>query len=54
MPEQEHYVQLLTDRFTRAVEYAREIHAGYRKGTEVPYMAHLCPRRCVRRIPPVS
>jgi GTP pyrophosphokinase len=23
------------------VEYAREIHVGYRKGTEVPYMAHL-------------
>ena len=31
----------LTDRFTRAVDYARRIHAGCRKGTDVPYMAHL-------------
>lgn len=31
----------LTPRFTQAVEYAREIHMGFRKGTEVPYMAHL-------------
>ncbi len=31
----------LTDRFTVAVDYARQIHSGFRKGTEVPYMAHL-------------
>ena len=31
----------LTSRFTRAVDYARQIHVGWRKGTEVPYMAHL-------------
>lgn len=32
---------LLSERFTRAVEYAREIHVGLRKETQVPYMAHL-------------
>jgi (p)ppGpp synthase/HD superfamily hydrolase len=31
----------LTARFTQAVEYAREIHTATRKGTRVPYMAHL-------------
>jgi GTP pyrophosphokinase len=31
----------LTDRFTRAVDYARQVHIDCRKGTEVPYMAHL-------------
>jgi (p)ppGpp synthase/HD superfamily hydrolase len=31
----------LTHRFTRAVEYARSIHVGTRKKTEMPYMAHL-------------
>ena len=31
----------LTPRFTEAVEYAREVHTGFRKGTQVPYMAHL-------------
>jgi (p)ppGpp synthase/HD superfamily hydrolase len=31
----------LTGQFTRAVEYARELHTEYRKGTCVPYMAHL-------------
>jgi (p)ppGpp synthase/HD superfamily hydrolase len=31
----------LTHRFSRAVDYARQIHVGYRKGTTVPYMAHL-------------
>jgi len=31
----------LTPRFSRAVDYARQIHVGYRKGTTVPYMAHL-------------
>jgi (p)ppGpp synthase/HD superfamily hydrolase len=32
---------ILTTRFTEAVEYAREIHQGTRKGGRVPYMAHL-------------
>jgi (p)ppGpp synthase/HD superfamily hydrolase len=31
----------LTNRFTRAVDYARQVHVNYRKGTSVPYMAHL-------------
>ena len=31
----------LSDRFVRAVQYAREIHIENRKGTDVPYMAHL-------------
>lgn len=31
----------LTTRFIEAVDYARQIHLGTRKGTDVPYMAHL-------------
>jgi (p)ppGpp synthase/HD superfamily hydrolase len=31
----------LTARFTRAVEYARDIHVDTRKKSAVPYMAHL-------------
>ena len=31
----------LTARFTRAVDYARQVHVGRRKGTDVPYTAHL-------------
>jgi (p)ppGpp synthase/HD superfamily hydrolase len=31
----------LTDRFTSAVDYARKVHTERRKGTDVPYMAHL-------------
>jgi hypothetical protein len=31
----------LTPRFTEAVDYARQVHVGPRKGTQVPYMAHL-------------
>lgn len=31
----------LTHRFTRAVDYARILHIERRKGTEIPYMAHL-------------
>lgn len=31
----------LTDRFTRAVDYARTLHIERRKGTGIPYMAHL-------------
>src|SRR4051794_9407283 len=32
---------VLTERFSAAVEYARRLHTEYRKGTDVPYMAHL-------------
>jgi (p)ppGpp synthase/HD superfamily hydrolase len=32
---------VLTERFTEAVEYARKLHTEYRKGTGIPYMAHL-------------
>lgn len=32
---------VLTERFTEAVEYARRLHTEYRKGTDIPYMAHL-------------
>lgn len=33
---------MLSDRFTKAVEYAREAHASQtRKGTSIPYLAHL-------------
>jgi hypothetical protein len=28
-------------RFAQAVDYARQVHVGLRKGTQVPYMAHL-------------
>ena len=31
----------LTGRFTSAMDYARHIHIGRRKGTDIPYMAHL-------------
>src|SRR5690348_10869593 len=31
----------LGDRFLRAVQYARDLHIENRKGTDVPYMAHL-------------
>jgi (p)ppGpp synthase/HD superfamily hydrolase len=31
----------LTRRFTDAIEYARHLHIELRKGTEIPYMAHL-------------
>lgn len=31
----------LTRRFTLAVDYARHLHIELRKGTEIPYMAHL-------------
>jgi (p)ppGpp synthase/HD superfamily hydrolase len=32
---------VLTERFTEAVDYARQLHTEYRKGTDIPYMAHL-------------
>jgi len=38
---QEHGALALTPRFSRAVDYARQIHVGYRKGSTVPYLAHL-------------
>jgi hypothetical protein len=31
----------VTPRFAEAVDSAREVHFGLRKGTQVPYMAHL-------------
>ena len=31
----------LTTRFTQAVDYARQVHVSLRKGTQVPYLAHL-------------
>jgi len=31
----------LGERFTRAVDYARTLHIERRKGTEIPFMAHL-------------
>src|ERR1700761_1224956 len=31
----------LTSRFTDAVDYARHLHIERRKGTDIPYMAHL-------------
>lgn len=42
--DQDHEVKpvlYLTARFTRAVDYARNVHVGRRKGTQVPYVAHL-------------
>ena len=32
---------ILAERFTRAVDYARVLHTEFRKGTKIPYMAHL-------------
>ena len=31
----------LTDRFSSAVDYARHLHIERRKGTDIPFMAHL-------------
>jgi len=33
--------RILSERFTRAVDYARKLHTETRKGTKIPYMAHL-------------
>src|SRR6516165_12512122 len=38
MPDQQLH---LTDRFTRAVDYARHLHIELRRGTNIPSMAHL-------------
>jgi (p)ppGpp synthase/HD superfamily hydrolase len=32
---------LLTERFTKAVDYARCVHTEFRKGTRIPYITHL-------------
>jgi (p)ppGpp synthase/HD superfamily hydrolase len=40
MDQPEHHL-VLTDRFTKAVDYARALHTETRKGTRIPYMAHL-------------
>ena len=39
-PESTNFLHL-TSRFARAIDYARQVHVNYRKGTSVPYMAHL-------------
>ncbi len=39
--KQVHKTLHLSNRFTRAVDYARTIHIERRKGTAIPYMAHL-------------
>ena len=39
--QEERRALILTPRFIDAVDYARQIHTGWRKGTQVPYMAHL-------------
>jgi (p)ppGpp synthase/HD superfamily hydrolase len=39
--KQVHQPLVLSGRFTNAVDYARRVHTEYRKGTVVPYMAHL-------------
>jgi (p)ppGpp synthase/HD superfamily hydrolase len=41
MDKNENELLHLTIRFTRAVDYARHLHIERRKGTEIPYMAHL-------------
>lgn len=40
MAESNDYLYL-SDRFTRAIDYARHLHIERRKGTGIPYMAHL-------------
>jgi len=32
---------ILSERFTKAVDYARRVHTEFRKGTRIPYLAHL-------------
>lgn len=41
MKKQQECRLLLSARFTEAVEYARRLHTEFRKGTCIPYMAHL-------------
>jgi (p)ppGpp synthase/HD superfamily hydrolase len=40
-PEQYHRPLHFTERLTQAVDYARHLHIERRKGTGIPYMAHL-------------
>ncbi len=39
-PDIDHQLHL-TDRFSRAIDYARHLHIERRKATRIPYMAHL-------------
>lgn len=39
-PDSNHQLHL-TDRFSRAIDYARHLHIERRKATQIPYMAHL-------------
>src|SRR5579863_9910774 len=39
-PESTDFVRL-TPRFTQAIDYDRHVHVNCRKGTNIPYMAHL-------------
>lgn len=39
--KEEQKALVLTHRFIQAVDYARQLHIGCRKGSQVPYMAHL-------------
>lgn len=41
VPKNEAGPLYFTDRLTRAVDYARHLHIERRKGTGIPYMAHL-------------
>jgi (p)ppGpp synthase/HD superfamily hydrolase len=41
MDKNENELLHLTIRFTQAVDYARHLHIERRKGTDIPYMAHL-------------
>jgi (p)ppGpp synthase/HD superfamily hydrolase len=41
VPKQSPPLLHLSSRFTDAVDYARHLHIERRKGTEIPYMAHL-------------
>ncbi len=40
-PDKEAIPLHFTDRLTKAVDYARHLHIERRKGTGIPYMAHL-------------
>jgi len=40
VPDSDHQLHL-TDRFSRAIDYARHLHIERRKATRIPYMAHL-------------
>jgi len=45
---------ILTDRFDRALLYATHVHGGQtRKGTSIPYVAHLLAEARGRRGKPI-